>query len=87
MPTAPAEARRPRSEDWATLLKKTFGVDALQCPKCGARTKVLAAIMQTSIIRKILAAMGHPTEAPPIASARPPPGGLDWSGDVGDDAA
>lgn len=33
-------ARAPRI-DWAQLLRRTFGVDALACPKCGGRLEVL----------------------------------------------
>jgi hypothetical protein len=34
---------RPPRLDWATLLRKTFGVEVLHCP-CGARREVLSAV-------------------------------------------
>jgi hypothetical protein len=83
------EARRASSEDWATLLKKTFGVDALKCPNCGGAMKVIAAITEAEAIKRILAAMGQATDAPAAAPARSPPGRdlLDESSQVGPPAA
>ena len=34
---------RPARLDWATLLRRTFGFEVLQCP-CGGRRQVLAAV-------------------------------------------
>ena len=48
--------------------------------------KLRTAAVQTPVIRKILAAMGHPTEAPTVVASRPPPGQLDFSQGLDDDA-
>ncbi len=45
---------RRRKQMWAALLKKVWDVDALKCPKCGGRMKVISFIEQPSIIRRIL---------------------------------
>jgi hypothetical protein len=58
---------------WAALLKRVFMTDALTCPKCQGRMKILAAITEPEVIRKILDNLGIPSEAPPRAAARPPP--------------
>ena len=58
--------------DWPTLLKRTFDVDVLQCPKCHGRLRVLAVITEQEPVRQILAHLGLPTEAPPVARARDP---------------
>jgi len=58
--------------DWPTLLKRTFDVDVLQCPKCHGRLRVLAVITEREPVRQILAHLGLPTEAPPVARARDP---------------
>ncbi len=61
--------RRRKRTDWATLLKRTLGLDALSCPKCGGRMKLIAMITEPGTVRRILRSMGLPWEPP----ARPPP--------------
>ncbi len=58
---------------WALLLKRVFMTDALTCPKCHGRMKILAAITELDAIRKILDHLGIPNEAPRRTAARPPP--------------
>ena len=58
---------------WALLLKRVFLVDALSCPKCNGRMKILAVITKPDAIRKILDHLGIPSEAPRRTVARPPP--------------
>ena len=58
---------------WALLLKRVFLTDALTCPKCQRRMKILAAITKPEAIRKILDHLGIPSEAPHRTAARPPP--------------
>jgi hypothetical protein len=58
--------------DWAPLLRRSFAVDVLQCPKCNGRLRVLAVITERESVRPILAHLGMPTDAPPIARARDP---------------
>jgi hypothetical protein len=58
---------------WAVLLKRVFMTDALTCPKCNGRMKILAAITNPEAIRKILDQLGLPSEAPRRTAARPPP--------------
>lgn len=45
---------RRRRQQWAVLLKKVWNVDALKCPKCGGRMKVISFIEQPSVIKRIL---------------------------------
>ena len=58
---------------WALLLKRVFLVDALSCPKCNGRMKILAVITKPDAIRKILDHLGIPSEAPRRPAAHPPP--------------
>jgi len=58
--------------DWASLLRRSFSVDVLACAKCGGRLRVLAVITEREAARRILAHLGQPTEAPPVARARDP---------------
>ena len=63
--------------DWASLLRRSFSIDVLQCPKCKSRLRVLAVITEREPITRILAHVGMPTEAPPLARARDPSVALD----------
>jgi hypothetical protein len=58
--------------DWATLLRRSLGVDVLQCPKCNGRLRVIAVITERESVGCILAHLGLPTEATPPARARDP---------------
>ena len=55
---------------WARLLKRVFDIDIEHCPHCGGTMKIVAAILESEVITKILAHLGLPTRAPPRASAR-----------------
>jgi len=68
--------------DWATLLRRSFDVDVMQCPKCQGRLRVVAVITERDAVRRMLSHLGQPTEAPPLARARDP---TDEPDDVGSD--
>jgi hypothetical protein len=40
--------------DWARLLRRSLGVDALKCPKCDGRLRVLAVITENESVRAFL---------------------------------
>src|SRR5262249_8651392 len=67
-----AAAAQPRV-DWATLLRRSLSVDALECPKCHGRLRVVAVIAERESVRQILVHLGWPTDPPPHARARHPP--------------
>ena len=54
------------------LLRRSFRVDVLECPKCHGRLRVLAVITEREPLRRILEHLGLPTQAPPLARARAP---------------
>jgi hypothetical protein len=67
---------------WSELLRKTFQIDTV-CPACKSPLRLIAMIETEDTIKKILSAMGLPTEAPKLCPARPPPSesggeGGDW---------
>jgi len=67
---------------WSQLLRRTFQIDTT-CPRCKSPLRLIALIKTEDTIKKILAAMGLPTEAPKPYPARPPPSesgneGGDW---------
>jgi hypothetical protein len=63
------EGASPARMCWAALLQRVFAVDALRCPHCGATMRVIAAIEDPLIAHKVLACLGLPARAPPVASA------------------
>jgi len=60
---------RPRNYSWAQLLHRVFEFDVLNCPRCGGRMRILAAINQAEAIQKILDCLGLPARPPPIGTA------------------
>jgi hypothetical protein len=58
--------------DWASLLRRSFAADVLECPKCHGRLRVVAVITEREPVRRILAHLGVPTDAPLLARARDP---------------
>ncbi|MGH8652492.1 MAG: transposase [Gammaproteobacteria bacterium] len=68
-PLPPSALARIR---WAQLLKRVFDIDIEHCPHCGGTLKIIAAILDLSVIAKILAHLGLPIRAPPRSPARRP---------------
>ena len=68
------KAQKPgcRYRTWTELLA-TLGIDALACPKCAGRMRVVRLVRETHDIRKSLTAMGEATVPPARAPARGPP--------------
>ena len=61
---------RARRLAWADLMRRVFALDVLECPGCGGRMRILAAIHPPEAAQAILACLGLPERAPPIAPAR-----------------
>ena len=70
-PALPAGRRPPRSRNytWAELMQRVWAIDVLECPTCGGRMRILAAIHSAEAIRAILDCLGLPPRAPPVAAA------------------
>ncbi len=52
-------------------MRRVFAIDVLECPACGGRMRVIAAIEDPRAIRAILDCLGLSARAPPTAKARP----------------
>ncbi len=62
---------RPHRITWAWLLKRVFDIDMQHCPNCGAgELKLIAAIRERQVIRKILTHLGLDPQPPPRGRAR-----------------
>jgi hypothetical protein len=70
--SAPAwpDAARARRLAWAELMKRVFAIDVLECPRCRGPMRILAAIHPPETTAAILACLGLPVRAPPLAPAR-----------------
>jgi hypothetical protein len=55
---------RKHRVSWAMLLRRVFAVDALHCPRCGGRMRVLAAITDATTIARFSIHL-RATRAPP----------------------
>ena len=58
---------------WAELLKRTFEVDVLECPKCKGRMKLLAMVTEPRSVARYLARIGELTDVPGRSPSRGPP--------------
>lgn len=81
--TSPCRFRNPQhSSEFkrSSLSRKVFNIDVESCHACGARNvKIVAAIMQKTVIAKILAHIGVPPDIPELAEASAPPQAkLEW---------
>jgi hypothetical protein len=51
-------------------VKRVFDIDLEHCPHCGGPLKIIAAIVDSTVIARILTHLGLPARAPPRAAAR-----------------
>ncbi len=54
---------------WAALLQRVFEIDALRCPRCGSTMRLIAAIEDPRVARKILECLNLPARSPPLVPA------------------
>lgn len=68
-PSAPGSAYRA----WAELLKRTFDIDVLECPKCHGRMKLIALVLDLQSAARYLAKIGERVDVPGRSKSRGPP--------------
>jgi hypothetical protein len=54
-------------------MKRTFGFDVLDCPRCGGRLRLVALIEEAAVIGRILRHLGLPVDLPVARAVRAPP--------------
>ncbi len=64
------KAVRASRMDWATLLHRVWGIDALKCPRCEGPMKFIATITDRAVIVRILTHLGLPAAEVVAAPAR-----------------
>ena len=83
-PASPSPAASPKSTtsttsttsyrlDWASLLKRVFGVDVLKCSRCQGQMRLIACIEDLDVAKKILEHLGLRAEPLPTLRAQAPP--------------
>ncbi len=73
-PELEAEDQPSKSHiSWARLLKRVFGIDVETCHQCSGKMKIIAAIEDPGVIKKILTHLGLPFRPPTPWPARGPP--------------
>ncbi len=55
------------------MLKRTFGIDVLQCPKCQGPMKLVALITDPTSAARYLRGIGELTSVPERSPSRGPP--------------
>jgi hypothetical protein len=70
--TRHVDENRPSRIDWATLLKRVFDVDALECPSCGQRMRFVETVDSRAQAGPWLRARNLPDAPPPLGRARSP---------------
>lgn len=65
-PAGSAKKPNPRI-GWAQLLARVFGLDVTECGNCGGKIKVIAAIIDEDVVKRILDHMGLPSHVPKFA--------------------
>jgi hypothetical protein len=66
---------RARRRSWAQLIRRSYGVDRLMCPHCGAAMRIIAFTAEPRVIHTILrhlAATGVDARSPPGPRERHP---------------
>ncbi|MSP62628.1 MAG: hypothetical protein EXR72_20330 [Myxococcales bacterium] len=61
----PDNATRQRRLSWAVLMRRTWGLAVLVCPRCSGPMDLIAAIEDADVARRILTHLGLPARAPP----------------------
>jgi hypothetical protein len=64
---------RAGAYQWAELMRRTFGLDVLACPRCGGRLRLVPLIEHAAVVRRILRHLGLPADVPEPRPARAPP--------------
>lgn len=61
------------TSDWARLIWQVYGVNPLECPRCGGERRLIAVVMNDESLVRILNHFGESTKLPHLQPARAPP--------------
>jgi hypothetical protein len=69
----PSSHHGPGAYLWALLLARIYEVFPLLCPQCGAELRIIAFVIETPSVSRILESVGEPIDPPRLTPARGPP--------------
>jgi hypothetical protein len=72
-PATETQTRADERETWSELMRITFQLDVLACPRCGGRLRHIATVLDVRVARRILEHLVLPARAPPELPPRDPP--------------
>ncbi len=64
---------RTAARCWTLLLARIYECLALQCPRCSEPMRIIALILESPVIERILLHVGEPVAAPEVLPAQAPP--------------
>ena len=73
VPCAEDERRVRPDSSWAALMKYSFGLCVLTCPRCGERMKFMAVLLDRKEVRRLLEHLELWSDPLPARPARGPP--------------
>ena len=71
--TEQKKEKKSYSMGWAKMLKRVFDIDIQICSKCGGQIKIIAAIQNQQVIKRILIHLGENSKVPELSPPRGPP--------------
>ena len=82
-PAGPGEFRHAFPYTWAMLLARIYEALPPVYPRCGSAMRIIAFIIASAEVKRILEHIGEPSEPPPLSPSRAPPQGeLDFDVDT-----
>ena len=67
------KSKQSYSIGWAKMLKRVFDIDIQTCPECGGQVKIISAIHNQQVIKRILSHIGESSKIPELSPSRGPP--------------
>ena len=77
-PIAPVRVAPAQARSWARLIARIYAVDPLRCRHCGGAMQLIAFIVESTVIVRLLDHLGEPSRALRRAPIRGPPRASDW---------
>ena len=71
--TGQKKAKKSYTMGWAKMLKRVFDIDIQICSKCGGQIKIISAIHNQQVIKRILNSLGESSTVPELSPSRGPP--------------
>jgi hypothetical protein len=72
-PERSATTSRTEDASWAALMRRSFGIDVLSCPRCKGRLRFVAVLFDPAEVKRLLAYLRCFSDPLPIHPARGPP--------------